>query len=297
MQDIPQILSELGYELTPDKDGWRTNALFRGGDNRTAIKIYHDGKWCDFVEGKHGTLEELVKLTLGIDDVKAKDWLKDKIDLEGLKVEYKEKIKLPQIFDMAVLRDLIPDHEYWIKRGITRKTAELFKGGLCLDSQTLLGKLKNRQILCIYNSLKQLVGFTARDITGKNYIKWKHLGEKTSWVWPAYLNHKFVQESKTVILVESPGDILKMWDCDIKNVICLFGTECSHAILNYLLKINPKHIIISTNNEESEVGNKAAEKIYNRLKRYFNHHQLQIKLPIKKDFGEMSCEEILKWYE
>lgn len=295
MNNIQDILMELGYELSPDKDGWRSSCIFRGGDNKTALKIFNNGQWIDFVEGQKGNLEDLIKLTLG-EKVNPKEWLNGKIDISVLKENKKPKIKLPEIFDEEVLCDLVSDFSYWEQRDISQDTSKLFKGGLCMGSQGYLGKLKNRQVLCIYDSKDKLVGFTGRDVTNKHSIKWKHLGDKSNWVWPAYLNTKIIKETKEIILVESPADILKMWQCDIKNVICLFGTECSHAILNYLLKRNLDKIIISTNNEESGVGNRAADKVYNKLKRYFNHNQLLIKLPYKKDFCEQTCDSIRDWY-
>lgn len=301
MKEISDILQELGYQYKDCGNYYNMSAVYRGGDDPTSLCVYKDTNLViDFVTGEKFSLESLIKKTLNIDDSKTKEWLKGRFNIDNLNLAYqKPKIKMIQTFDEEILKDLIPDYNYWINRGITPETAELFKGGLCLSSQSLLGKLKNRQILTIYNSQNQIVGFSGRDITGKNNIKWKHLGEKSTWVWPAYLNNKFITESRIIILVESPADILKMWDCNIKNVICLFGTECSYAILNYLLKKNPKKILISTNNEPNNdnIGNRAAEKVYIRLKRYFSVSQLEIKLPIKKDFGEMTCEEINKWYE
>src|ERR1041384_3306125 len=112
MSDIQTILIDLGYQLKQDKDGWRTNALFRGGSNPTAIKIFKDnGNWCDFVEGKRGTFEDLIALTLG-DKVKAQDYIKGN-NVVFEKVEYKEKLKVPEVFDDNILKDLIPDTSYW----------------------------------------------------------------------------------------------------------------------------------------------------------------------------------------
>jgi hypothetical protein len=105
--DIKEVLTELGYKLTQDKDGWRTNAAFRGGDNSTAIKIFsNSGDWIDFVEGKRGNLNDLIKLTLNIDDVKLKDWLQGK-NIQTT-VTPKPKIEIPEVFDEGVLKDLIP---------------------------------------------------------------------------------------------------------------------------------------------------------------------------------------------
>lgn len=298
MQEVKDILISLGYELTYDKDGWRTNAVFRGGDNKTALKIFNNGTWIDFVENKKGNLEDLVKLTIG-ENIDVKSWLSDKIDLNNLEIK-KSPIIIPEIFNQEILKDLIQDYTYITNRGISKETAQIFSCGVCLDSQTLLQKLKNRQIFCIYNSKKQLIGFSGRSLIEDNKIKYKHLGGRNSWVYPVYLNNNIIKEQKEVILIEGVFDAMRLWDLDIKNTIVLFGTELSHSILNYLLKVNPSKILIATNNEvdlNGGVGNQAAQKIYNRLKRYFNLNQLKIHLPPKKDFAEIKDDkEILNWY-
>jgi DNA primase len=90
---------------------------------------------------------------------------------------------------------------------------------------------------------------------------------------------------------------LSLWDAGIKNTIVTFGLEISVPILNILLKVDPNKIYISFNNDQhkNSAGNIAGEKAYNKLLRYFDKKQLEIKLPSKKDFGEMNTEEILQW--
>ena len=45
-----EILESLGYKLIDCGDHWRTQALYRNGDNSTALKIYKNtGVWMDFV--------------------------------------------------------------------------------------------------------------------------------------------------------------------------------------------------------------------------------------------------------
>ena len=47
------ILESIGYRLIDCGDHWRSSALYRDGDNPTAVKIYKDtGVWMDFVENK-----------------------------------------------------------------------------------------------------------------------------------------------------------------------------------------------------------------------------------------------------
>ena len=70
-------------------------------------------------------------------------------------------------------------------------------------------------------------------------------------IWRA--NNRTIRESKKVILVESIGDLLSLWEADVKNVIVTFGLDVSVPIINYLLKIDIDEICISFNNDE---GNK-----------------------------------------
>jgi hypothetical protein len=297
--DIQDILIQLGYSPMQDTNGWRMAALYRQGDNNTALQVYNDG-WCqDFVTNERFNIETLVRKTLNLDDIKTKDWLKGKISMENLNncKNHKEKLTAPEYFDENLLKDLIPDYSYWTGRGISEETCKMFKGGLCLDSQNLLGKLKKRQVLVIPNSNGKIVGFTGRTVDNDKKNKYKHLGIVKNWVWPCYLNNAIIKEKREVILVESPVCILKLFDCGIKTALCLFGTECSFSIINYLLKINPKIIFIATNNEASLVGNHAADKIYARLKKYFNYNQIKIYLPPCKDFAACAPNQIDNWYK
>ena len=50
--DVKSVLEKLGYRLSDFGDAWRTSALYRGGDNPTALKIYKNtGVWTDYVDG------------------------------------------------------------------------------------------------------------------------------------------------------------------------------------------------------------------------------------------------------
>ena len=70
--DIKSVLEKLGYRLSDFGDAWRTSALYRGGDNPTALKIYKNtGVWTDYVDGnKSMPLAALVQKTLGTKDPK-----------------------------------------------------------------------------------------------------------------------------------------------------------------------------------------------------------------------------------
>ena len=54
-EDFQQILESMGYKLVDCGDHWRTQALYRNGDNKTALKIYKNtGVWMDFVVDTYG---------------------------------------------------------------------------------------------------------------------------------------------------------------------------------------------------------------------------------------------------
>ena len=68
MQDLENVLVEMGYQLLDRGNEFRTSAVYRGGDNNTSVCISkEDGRWYDFKERIGGRFDELVKLTLKTD--------------------------------------------------------------------------------------------------------------------------------------------------------------------------------------------------------------------------------------
>lgn len=291
---IHQILTNLGYNLKDCGREYRTKPIYRDSDNDTVLRIYKDtGFWVDFKENISGDFTSLVKMSLKLDsEEQAKTWLKDKNYQQIVVQDTKPQIKEKKTFDKDLLLKLNKNHEYWIKRGVNIETMNLFKGGIASA-----GKMKDRYVFPIFDSKNEIVGFSGRDITNKSKIKWKHLGDKSSWCYPSFLNVDEIKKQKEVIIIESIGDCLSLYQADVKNTIVTFGLEISISILNFLLKLDPDKIYISFNNdyEKNNAGNDASEKAFNKLLRYFDKKQLVIKLPTKKDFGEMTPEEIIQW--
>ena len=162
--------------------------------------------------------------------------------------------------------------------------------------------MSNRYVFPILNSKNQIVGVSGRCIQenekrSDRRPKWKHIGKINEWVYPAFLNSEIIKKERQTILVESIGDLLALWNNGIKNVLVIFGLNISSGVLNFLLKTDPTHVIISLNNDSqgNSAGNEAAEKNYNKMLKYFDKKQILIHLPTKNDFGEMSSKEILSW--
>ena len=293
--NVYQILTDLGYQLKDCGKEFRAKPLYRDSDNDSVLRIYKDtGKWVDFKQNMSGDINSLVKLTLRLENPsQAQEWLKNKnFAFKNPTEPQKPLIKSSKKFDIEILSRLEDDQSYWLKRGVDSETLKVFKGGVAK-----MGKMKNRYVFPIFNAKNNIIGFSGRDITNLSKIKWKHIGEKTEFVYPLFLSSEIIQQQKEIILVESIGDMLSLWQAGVKNSLVTFGTSLSLAILNYSLKLDPKKIYISLNNDSNKnnAGNIAAEKTQARLNRYFDKSQLKIALPPKKDFGEMTKEEIVQW--
>lgn len=271
------ILTELGYSLISDNNGWRTSRLYADGDNKTSLKIFENGNWYDFVENRGGNLSDLVKVTLNLSSRDyADNWLKNKKwSPQSVNFVY-EKIKMKKTYDKANLEKLIPDHSYWQDRGISEKIVSKYNGGI-----SRVGGTKDRYVFPILDFEDDLVGFAARDLTGKKANKWKLFGDKITWVFPIS-NDKEIRKLGQIYLVESIGDMLALEEVGINNTICLFGTSMNLAVLNYCIRTNPSQIIIALNNDSALgtcAGNNAALAIQNKLQRYFDFSSILVHFP------------------
>ena len=296
-EKIKDILQSNGYIVTDCGNYIQFPALWRNGDDKTSVTCYTDtGKVIDWVTAEHFDVKELFARVLNL---KSEVDINNAIEKNNISFNHVvQKIEQKKKFDKELLLHLAPDYSYPVSRGISEETCKLFRSGYVGNVK---GKQKHRFMFPIFNSKDEIVGFTGRSLDNNDKIKWKHTGSKSDWVWPAYLNSKQIGTSKCCILVESPMCVLKLFDNNIKNVLCLFGTELHLGILNYLLRRNVDKIIISTNNEldskNGGVGNEAAIKIKNKLSRYFDSKNVIIKLPPIKDFADCTNEQVINWRE
>jgi hypothetical protein len=81
-------------------------------------------------------------------------------------------------------------------------------------------------------------------------------------------------------------------------VIVTFGLTVSKSITTLLIKVDVKKIFISFNNDDevSGAGNRAAKEAAQKLYLHFDPNQIQVALPSKNDFGDMTETEIRQWY-
>jgi 5S rRNA maturation endonuclease (ribonuclease M5) len=294
--DILTVLNNIGYTSFTEVGGiLRCRPLYRDSSSDTVLCINKaNGLWFDHSLREGGGLSKLIQKTLATDDPAI---IKGHLgDLSIVNYD-RESTELTQtkVFDKEILVKLIHDNSYWNSRGISNFTLDDFEGGLAQK-----GRMIGRYVFPIFNDKDDLVGFAGRQIKDNpDFCKWKILGKKSEWIYPL-LSTKYIQAKNEVILVESLGDCLNLFEFGYKNVIVSFGVSLSSKIIEHLLKLDVSKIIIALNNDEDGgfVGNQASEEFQVELCKYFDKEQVKISLPPAKDFGEIKDPEIIKqWYE
>jgi hypothetical protein len=300
--DFKNILLDVGYSNIKDNGReFRMKPLYRDSSSDTVLSVRKDtGHFIDFSKQISGSFEYLIQLSLGLKNAdEAKTILKEKWEMNGeIKRAHRPSVSGSKTFPKSYLEKIIQDHSYWESRGVSRDTLKLFSGGIVSG-----GTMANRYVFPIFNSKKDLIGVTGRYIKeipkDKNTPKWLHRGRTSEWKYPLQVNQKILREEKEVILIESIGDMLALWDCGIKNTMVIFGLNVSPSLVSLLIKLDPNKIFVSFNDDSNNnsAGNKGVELAIKKLKSHFDPHQIQVAFPTQNDFGDMNREEILEWKE
>jgi hypothetical protein len=283
---IQSILESIGYKLLDFGNHWRTNALYRGGDNKTAIRIYkNSGVWTDFVNGtsKSFPIERLIQLTLNTNPKKMHEVLASLKKGDEFVYSKKETIEMEEVYPESMLEKLFPNYHFYKNKGISEETLKTYKTGLAGA-----GKMYRRMVFPIYDEHSQIIGFSGRKVDENNEApKWKHLGKRKQWIYPAYIPQSesvdsIIKEKREVILVESIGDSMALYEQGFKNNLVTFGLGCSSSIINYLNSFDIQKIIIAANNDEQSNlnhGKISSIKILMSLRSFFDFEKIEIKMP------------------
>lgn len=302
-QNIKDALTNLGYKLVDCGNHWRTSALYRGGNNPTAICVYKDtGTWIDYVQNSNALpFKSLISATIKSNDPKDIDKiLGTSLNSISNNSAAEKKSKHEKIYPESCLSNLIPHYSFYKSKGISESVLKDLKGGLATQ-----GSMYQRFVFPIYDKNYMIHGFSGRDMTNSKASKWKHAGSKTSWIYPYFVKSEgisitadSIRDKNYVILVESIGDMLNLRENGIYNVLVTFGTSISSSLLCFLVGINPKNIFISFNNDKDKEENRGkigALKSYIKLIKHFDFNKISIYLPTENDFGDMSKQEINFW--
>ncbi len=301
--DLKDLLNSIGYDNLSDNGSfWRTNAIYRDGDNKTSLRINkRTGAFQDFVDKRYGTVEELIKLTLRIGDTDLKKFYQNQqVILEDIiQKDNRPKITMEKIWTDSELTNLLPHYKFYEDKGISKDVLKYLRSGFAHS-----GAMNQRYVFPIYNSDGKIHGWSGRDMTGKKDAKWKHMGRKAAWIYPFFLGPetaKAIRESREVILVESIGDMLALWERGYRNVLVTFGLVLSSKLASFIMSLDLDRIVIALNNDVTEDdinhGKLSAQAMFIDLMSYVDLDKIRIALPPCNDFGVISDEQFILWTE
>lgn len=295
--DIKEILISIGYRINCETSGfYRMKPIYRNSGNDSVLSVNKKTGWyTDFKTGDSGPLYKLISISKGISLSEAKKIIGEPTDTADKPIQKLSNNDMPILFNKEEIKELLPYYSFYNKKGISKETLEYFQSGYCT-----YGKMSDRYVFPIFHKSGELRGLAGRDITNKKSIKWKNLGQTKTWDYPYYFNKDFINKEREIILVESIGDMLALWECGIRNVLVCFGTKIGQESLLTVISANPKRVIISMNFDlPDENGNcpgqVAAEKIKTKLNSWFSNGKILVSFPEANDFGSMNQEQILKW--
>ena len=282
--NVKSVLTELNLPITSERDEFVSFCpSFRGSDNNMAASVnLKTGLVTDFVTNEFYSLGELIQKVTG------KSLSKAELKKYEASIQVVEKEEELNYWSKDSLDLLLPDHSYWMGRGVSKETLRFFQGGVSHG-----GKLIRRYVFPIFDRHKRIVGFTGRDTTGKSDIKWKHEGKSANFLFGVFnksgetmpvLNS--IIEKRHVVIAEGPSDVVAAYDEGLKIVVPKIGLNISKTLLSFLVGVNPDKITICGNQDENFRGQNAAVKDYAKLYPHFGPEVLEIKYPFGNDLAE-----------
>lgn len=210
-----------------------------------------------------------------------------------------------------VKKNLTIQAEYYINRGYDPKTLEHFDVGLCTRKGQ---EMFMRVVVPVYDVTGQfLIGCVGRSINpecvlcnryhAKNRAcpsnpveeKWArkwvnssgfNTGNHLYNLWNAA---EIARQKGKLILVEGQGDVWKLYEAGIHNVVGLFGCRLTDHQFDIIESLGITDIYVALDVDEE--GLKARNKVLERLANYYNLHEVKMS---QKDFGDSSIEDIQK---
>ena len=193
---------------------------------------------------------------------------------------------------------------YYIKRGFAAETLDHFDVGLCT---TPTSEMYQRSVVPIYDdSGRFAVAYTGRSIFEKcdrcskyhcptercpdsnhrKYYKWSNLGNTGGYLYNWWGAKDCIRDKGCAILVESPGNLFRLYEANLRNVLGTLGNKLSDQQEIILEKSGASRIIVIKDNDA------AGEAMEADLHAQLKYYRLHFITPKTKDVGEMPVEQI-----
>ena len=134
---IKDALISLGYKLFDRGDYWQTTAVYRNGDNPTALQIYKDsGVWRDYVAGNNFMpFKALLEKSIGTNNKLELQKYLNQIDLKSESSDSNNPensvTKVEKTFSKEDVENLLPHYTFYHKKGVSTETLQFLKSGMC----------------------------------------------------------------------------------------------------------------------------------------------------------------------
>tara|TARA_Y100000004_G_C8850718_1_gene384603 strand:- start:236 stop:841 length:606 start_codon:yes stop_codon:yes gene_type:complete len=177
---------------------------------------------------------------------------------------------------------------YFLSRGYRKETLQFFG---VRDSDDKTGPFKNRAVIPINNSDGMEIGYigrATRDFIQPKYI-WSKGFRKSQHLYNYHNATGAILGTDSLFLVEGQGDVWRLWECGVKNVVGLFGREISSTQKRLLLNSGATKLIVLTDNDQA--GRESKIKIKREMGRLF---KLIFPKMSNKDLGDMQQDKIQK---
>ena len=131
-EKIEKILIDLGYSLSDKGKYWQCNAVYRQGDNRTALQIWkNSGIWRDYVANTtYQPFKKLVELSCQ-DDAIMQNFLQDINNNDESFINFTKtpKMETETYYSHDEIKTLLPHYEFYNKKKISNNILSLYRCG------------------------------------------------------------------------------------------------------------------------------------------------------------------------
>lgn len=316
---VPELLSHFDIEYEVYDNRVTFACPIHGGDNPTALSIFTDGdstkgNWqcfthhCEsqykqdilgFVQGLlssttdeevnfGGTLKFVKEfLNFSLSDVNIDEYQQITLAERANNI-FSKKIEHKGIVERKEIRNRIQiPAPYYINRGFLPETLDKFDVGFC---STPRKPMTGRVVVPVYNDAHEvMIGCVGRAVKPNFEPKWLNSkgfnsGASLYNYWHA---KDHILESQVAILVEGQGDVWRLDEAGIYNVVGMFGCSLGDQQKLILERSGALKLVVMT--DADEAGQQAREKIAEQCQRMYNIQFID--LP-QKDVGDMSVDEI-----
>lgn len=178
---------------------------------------------------------------------------------------------------------------YFLRRGFKRHTIANF---MAFECSNLRSPFYKRAVIPVFDDTGGLIGYSGRATYPSN-IKWLH-GPKSLRIHNCLYNLQFAKlhvKNGTIILVEGPLDVWRLYEAGIYNAVATFGTDIYEPQLQLLLNLGIKTVVLMLDPDDAGMTSTLSEdKIGGKLTKYFD--VISLRHLIKVDVGEMSPEQL-----